>query len=182
MLRVFFKSMKIAVRSRKRFAAFSMIYAILIMWIGITLRSGDLTTSLDGWFAIVAGVVVAMLYAFLLSHFRRDDIATLKCIGWSNNDIRLLVIAEIVTVTLTAFFGILEISWHIFGIVFWLNMGVSSTPFTIPYNPFIAFWGFPWPIMGLTLGILLAAQIPGIIITTWRVLSISPMRALRATE
>ncbi|MHA1838334.1 MAG: FtsX-like permease family protein [Candidatus Ranarchaeia archaeon] len=174
--------MKIAIRSRKRFTAFTVIYAILMMWIGITLRSGGIEASLDGWFAIIAGVIVAMLYAFLLSHFRRDDIATLKCIGWSNNDIRLLVMGEIIAVMFTAFFGILELSWHIFGIAFWLNIGGSATPFVIPYNQYLAFWAFPWPIMGLTLGVLLAAQIPGLIITTWRVLSISPMRALRIVE
>ncbi len=182
MLRVFLKSMKIAARSRKRFIAFTVIYAFLMLLIGVTLRSGNLATSIDGWFLISVGVILATIYAFLLSHFRRDDIATLKCIGWSNNDIRLLVIAEIVAVTLTAFLGILEISWHLFGILFWLNAGVSSTPFSLPYNQYIAFWVFPWPSMMFTLGILLAFQIPGIIITTWRVLSISPMRALRISE
>lgn len=182
MLKILINSMKVAIRSKKRFIAFTIIYAILIMWIGITLRTGSLATSLDGWFSIIAGGIVALLYAFLLSYFRRDDIATLKCIGWSNNDIRILVIAEILIVTMVAFLGILEISWHIFGIYFWLFNTVTVTSFSVPFAPLIAFWVLPIPEMFLTLGVLLLAQIPGIIITTWRILSTSPMRALRRTE
>ena len=182
MFRILYNSMKVALRSRRRFIAFTIIYAILIMWIGITLRTGSLATSLDSWFSIIAGGIVAILYAFLLSYFRRDDIATLKCIGWSNNDIRLLVIAEILTVTLVAFLGILEISWHLFGIYFWLNNTVSSTTFSVPYDPYIAFWVLPIPEMFLTLGVLLIAQIPGLLITTWKILATSPMRALRRAE
>ena len=81
MFRILINSMRVALRSRRRFIAFTIIYAILIMWIGITLRTGSLATSLDGWFSITAGAIVAILYAFLLSYFRRDDIATLKQIG-----------------------------------------------------------------------------------------------------
>ena len=66
MLRILINSMKLAIRSKKRFIAFTIIYAILIMWIGITLRTGTLGTSLDGWFSIIAGGIVALLYAFYL--------------------------------------------------------------------------------------------------------------------
>jgi hypothetical protein len=61
-------------------------------------------------------------------------------------------------------------------------MGVSLPIEEVPIHPFLVFWVVPPQIMWGAFGLVMASQIPGILLLTWRVLRISPMRALRRTE
>ncbi len=115
--------------------------------------------------AALGGVAVATVYGFLLTSFRKKEIATLKCIGWSNNDIRKLVMGEIFTITFLAFIFLLEGLIHVVGFDAYLASG-SDSPIT-PIN--------------LLLSVLFVGgfQIPGIMISNLRLLKVRPMVALK---
>jgi predicted lysophospholipase L1 biosynthesis ABC-type transport system permease subunit len=157
------------------------------MVITVTIQNMGLSPSPDELvnlgFIIMASMVVAIMYSFLLVRFRRDDIATLKCIGWDNSGIRLFVISEILFVTLSSFFILLEVIWHIVGIYFQLFAipvgGILGIPIT---TQLILWWNKPIAIMLIAVGIILIAQIPGLLIATLSVTKLSPIVALRKEE
>jgi predicted lysophospholipase L1 biosynthesis ABC-type transport system permease subunit len=157
-----------------------MVITVTIQNIGLS-PSPDELVNLG--FIIMASMVVAIMYSFLLVRFRRDDIATLKCIGWDNSGIRLFVISEILFVTLSSFFILLEVIWHIVGIYFQLFAipvgGILGIPITT--QP-ILWWNKPIAIMLIAVGIILIAQIPGLLIATLSVTRLSPIVALRKEE
>jgi predicted lysophospholipase L1 biosynthesis ABC-type transport system permease subunit len=156
------------------------------MVITVTIQNMGLSPSPDELvnlgFIVLASMVVAIMYSFLLVRFRRDDIATLKCIGWDNSGIRFFVISEILFVTLSSFFILLEVIWHIVGITFQLFAVQFGGILGIPVNSFILWWNKPIFIMLLSVGIILIAQIPGLLIATLSVTRLSPMDALRKEE
>jgi predicted lysophospholipase L1 biosynthesis ABC-type transport system permease subunit len=156
-----------------------MVITVTIQNIGLS-PSPDELVNLG--FIIMASMVVAIMYSFLLVRFRRDDIATLKCIGWDNSGIRLFVISEILFVTLSSFFILLEVIWHIVGVYFQLFAipvgGILGIPIVSP----ILWWNKPIAIMLIAVGIILIAQIPGLLIATLSVTRLSPIVALRKEE
>jgi len=162
-LRIFKKSMLLTWRAKKRFIAFVLIYSVLIATTAIGLQSDSLFTLS---IAIVGGVAVATMYGFLLTSFRKKEIATLKCIGWSNNDIRKLVVGEIFTITILAFILLLETLIHVVGFDAYLSSGLDA-PIT-PVN------------LMLALFIIGGLQIPGIMISNLKLLKVRPIAALKA--
>ena len=127
-------------------------------------------------------MLVASLYSILLVRFRKDDIATLKCIGWDNAHIRILLIGEVFFVTMTAFVILMEIMWHILGIYFYIFAIDYGTITGIVSNEIILWWRKPILNQLISLGIIAAAQIPGLLIATFGVTRMSPMAALRKEE
>lgn len=177
--RILKTSWQVSLRSRKRLISFVIIYGILITWMSITLeqwRWDSMDFVLEAGFVLLAGSIVAILYGFILSHFRQIEVATLKCLGWDNNDIRTFIVGEIIFVTLLGFLGLLELSFQIVGILFYF-FGPA-----IYYEPIIQFIIFPITVLLLSFVTIMAAQIPGILIATWRILSVSPMMALRTAK
>jgi len=191
MLRIFFKSWRIALRTKRRFIVFTMAYAILLMWIAQLVRVWWrspfdpilLTTLL---YSMAGGAILGIGFSWWLAHGRRDDIATLKCIGWSNHDIRHLIIGEIIFVTimalvvLTANAILLSGIYYIMVEGFWLGPP-EQPPIVLP-NPLVNFWVVPAPFMWVAFGVVMLTQLPGILVLTWRILRVSPMRALRRAE
>ncbi|MFW9831594.1 MAG: FtsX-like permease family protein, partial [Candidatus Thorarchaeota archaeon] len=114
-LRIFFKAWRISIRTTRRFIVFLIAYAILLTWIAFIVRLYYIeifTPPLDpsilgylnlviGW-TLVAGTIMGIVFSWLIAHGRKDDIATLKCIGWSNHDIRQLVLGEVVFITVAS--------------------------------------------------------------------------------
>jgi hypothetical protein len=100
-----------------------------------------------------------------------------KCIGWSNNDVMLLVIGEVVLVTLASFLIMLQISFEIMGIVayFWGPTGTVGGIFGAVAD-FIVIEAAP---LFTTFFIVLAMQVPGLFIAQRRAMSVPPMKALR---
>ena len=90
------KSFRLAWRAQRRFWAFIVVYFILVGMVAYLLIP---FTAISALIAILGGLVVATIYGFLLTTFRKTEIATLKCIGWSNNNIRLLIVGEILLIS-----------------------------------------------------------------------------------
>jgi hypothetical protein len=54
-------------------------------------------------FGVVGGVIVATMYAFLISRFRTREVAILKAIGYSAGSVRIMLLGEILTVSVLGF-------------------------------------------------------------------------------
>jgi hypothetical protein len=168
-IRVFFKSIKFAFRAKKRVIPFMMVYAILFIVV-----SDGLLLPIDQmvWYLLMA-FIVSSFYAILISQFRRRDMSVFKCIGWSNNDVMLLVIGEVVLVTVASFLIMLQISFEIMGIVAYFE-GAAGI-----FDAVYSFIVIPAGSLFTTFFIVLGAQIPGLFIAQRRAVSVPPMKALR---
>ena len=167
-IRVFFKSIKFAFRAKKRVIPFMMVYAILF----IVVSDGLVDTVMQGWYLLMA-FIVSTFYAILISQFRRRDMSVFKCIGWSNNDVMLLVIGEVVLVTVASFLIMLQLSFEIMGIVAYFE-GAAGL-----FDAVYAFIVIPAEYLFTTFFIVLGMQIPGLFIAQRRAMSVPPMKALR---
>ena len=203
MLRIFFKAWRISTRTKRRFTVFVVAYAILLTWIALIIRQyyivlipfmiaptpegASLLASLNvmiGW-TIFAGAIMGIAFAWWLAHGRKDDIATLKCIGWSNHDIRQLVLGEVIFITLSALIAIAVLAVLISGFYFSSMVTLSLDPLgnTIVLVPeWLRYILISPGFMITAFVIVMASQVPGILILTWRVLRISPMDALTRAE
>jgi len=166
-IRVFFKSVKFAFRAKKRVIPFMMVYAILFIVV-----SDGLSQTNALWYILMA-LIVSTFYAILISQFRRRDMSVFKCIGWSNNDVMLLVIGEVFLVTIASFLIMLQISFEIMGIVAYFE-GAAGI-FDAVYSFIVIPAGSLFP----TFFIVLLMQIPGLFIAQRRAMSVPPMKALR---
>ncbi len=166
-LRILFKSFKFAFRARKRVLFFIIIYAMLYVYVarGLTVPSLWLTS-------IIMAFVVSTIYGILISQFRRRDIAILKCVSWSNSEIILLLIGEVVLVSFTAFLIVFQLSIEILGFIAYFG---TSALFT-QMRDWIVIEAGP---MITTLFYIVILQIPGLALAHARALRIPPMKALR---
>jgi predicted lysophospholipase L1 biosynthesis ABC-type transport system permease subunit len=177
-LRIMIKSWRLAWRAQRRFWVFIAVYFVLIGMVTYLVRAflqaGDAVSLL--W-AILGGLLVATLYGFLLTTFRKTEIATLKCIGWSNSNLRVLIIGEILLISCLAFLIFVEVGIHIAGLAFYLTGQSTGALFIVPgyiQSIFTARDILPW-----TFVLVVAAQLPGVLIANYRILAVKPMEALR---
>ncbi len=168
--RVFFKSIKFAFRAKKRVIPFMIVYAILFIVVSDGYTSPDVL-----WYLLMA-LIVSTFYAILISQFRRRDMSVFKCIGWSNNDVMLLVLGEVVLVTVASFLIMLQISFEIIGIVTYFSLDFGTGTLFANVYDFIV---IPAVSLFTTFFIVLVAQIPGLLIAQRRAVSVPPMKALR---
>jgi hypothetical protein len=167
-IRVFFKSVKFAFRAKKRVVPWMIVYAILFLVVSDGLAQPDWI-----WYVLMA-LIVSTFYAILISQFRRKDMSIFKCIGWGNNDVMLLVVGEVLLVTIVSFLVMLQISFEILGILAYFYSGVPS--FFQGVVDFIVIQ--PGPLF-TTFFVILAFQIPGLLIAQRRAVTVPPMKALR---
>jgi len=167
-IRVFFKSVKFAFRAKKRVIPFMMVYAILFIVV-----SGGLTSANALWYFLMA-LIVSSFYAIIISQSRRRDMSVFKCIGWSNEDVMLLVIGEVLLVTIASFLVMLQISFEIVGILAYFDW--TATGIFAAVRDFIVIEAGP---LFTTFFIVLLMQIPGLFIAQRRAISVPPMKALR---
>jgi len=126
--------------------------------------------------SIFSAVGMSMFYANIIVNYRKTEIATLKCLGWRNSHVLFLVSGEIFSVTLLAFFFVVETFIHTTAIsAFYLLAAPAVPPTTIPAT--IVYVQI-WPIV-ITFGIMLGVQILGIIIANYKVLRVRPIQALQ---
>ncbi len=197
-LRIFFKAWRISTRTTRRFIVFLIAYSILITWIAFIVRLYYIalfTPPIDpvtlaylnlviGW-TLVAGTIMGIVFSWLLAHGRKDDIATLKCIGWSNHDIRELVLGEIIFVTiasviLIAILGVLATGFYSASVIV-----ISLNPLgnsVVPIPDALRYLLIRPDFMLIAFAAVMLAQVPGILILIWRTLRISPMLALTRPE
>lgn len=197
-LRIFFKAWRVSIRTTRRFIVFLVAYAILLTWIAFIIRQyyitlftppinpGVLTYYLViiGW-TLVAGTIMGIIFSWLLAHGRRDDIAVLKCVGWSNHDIRELVLGEVIFITIVAVISIAVLGVLATGIYasFAIMMSLDPLGNIVIYIPDALRLILINPLfMMISFSAVMLVQLPGILILLWRTLRISPMRALTRPE
>ena len=164
--RIFVKSLWLAVRSGKRFLLFVVIYAVLL-W----LTADRLDSLLNGGeyatlFIFIGSVaVIALIYGILISNYRKVQVATLRCLGWTSADIKWLFIGELMLVCFLAALIDLEITVHYIGIV-------ANFAGTIPAI-------FSSMAFGVAFAIIVGVQFLGVFVAWNRMLKVRPMEALR---
>ncbi len=125
--------------------------------------------------AVSVSAGMSMLYANIIVTYRKMEIATLKCIGWKNDHIRILISGEIMAVTLIAFFFVVEAFFHFTAISAYGESAQYPSSTTIPSSIVLVQF---WPIV-VTFGIMLGVQIAGILIANDKILKIRPIQALQ---
>ena len=98
-LRLWNKSIKLAMRSRRRFIAFTLMYTVLMIWMTWNFQDflygeGEPDVLLLV-VSIVSTLILSILYAWIVINYRKNEIATLKCIGYKNSNIRTIIIGEL---------------------------------------------------------------------------------------
>jgi len=116
--------------------------------------------------------VVATVYAVLISQFRRRDIAILKCVSWSNSEIMMLLIGEVVLVSLSAFLIVFQLSIEVLGFISYFG---DIALFQMMRELIVIEVGA----MFTTLFYIVILQLPGLGLAQLRAMKIPPMKALR---
>jgi ABC-type antimicrobial peptide transport system permease subunit len=162
-----------SMRSKKRFMVFTFMYTALMIWMSYSLETGEVGTSTSFWIAMTASVVLSILYAWILINQEKLSIATLKCIGFTNNDIRTMIVGEILWVTTIAFVIVAEFLIHYAAIMVYLEEVIPS----ITVKPFIGLVN-----LVITLGVFVSAQLIGITLAYSKALKLRPIVALRVMK
>ena len=196
-LRIFMKSLRLALRTGKRFVIFVCVYMFLIIFTAYMLIQlwgpsiqaiinplekfgnelhfqlfSDTTSFIIGFLLIVCGtIIVSTFYGFIISGYRRREVATLRTIGWDAGSIRTLFLGELILVFLVAFLLVIEIVFHILGIIHYF---LKTTD--VPGLRGII---IPGEVLLITFSIILGCQILGTFVGHRRILRVSPMDALR---
>ncbi|MFX0092975.1 MAG: ABC transporter permease [Candidatus Hodarchaeota archaeon] len=123
-------------------------------------RDRDLLTFTMG---ILGSLLVSTMYAYLISRFRRRDIAILKALGYNANQVRMGLLAEILTVAGLGY--IVAAGVIVFGLTFLtaavLVRGVSYLALTV------------------SLGGVVLFTVPGMLLVSKKALSVRPIEIFR---
>jgi ABC-type antimicrobial peptide transport system permease subunit len=118
--------------------------------------------------------MVSTLYSYLITRFRRREVAVLKAMGYNNWDVRIVVLAEILVVALTGYFlGLITIQAYLWltspGTYYFKFVTISvNFPFIIPSTTAI-----------LSFLAVVISSIPGFFIITFRILGVRPIEIFR---
>jgi ABC-type antimicrobial peptide transport system permease subunit len=130
--------------------------------------------------SLVSTISLSILYAFIIINYRKTEIATLKCIGYTNGNIRTIIVGELVWVTMVAFTIIAEVLIHIsavFTYVKYTGAQISDDILPTISVPLLSIF----PII-ITLALFLISQVLGILIMYRRILRLRPIVALRVIK
>ncbi len=161
---------------------FTSTYTVLMIWTCLSLQ--DMfdhpgANIYQTMVALFASVFLSLLYSWIIVNYRRTEIATLKCVGYTNSNVRTLIVGEIVWTTLSGFFIVLEILIHYLAIGvlanFWAPSRYSGNVIipTVTTPPVTLFN------LIITLGIFLGVQVIGMLLAYNRILKVRPIMALR---
>ena len=187
-LRLWSKSIKLAMRSRRRFIAFTLMYTVLMIWMTYNFQLFMYENSEDVLLLLVSiasTLVLSILYAWIVINYRKNEIATLKCIGYKNSNIRTIIIGELTWVTFIAFMIMAETLIHITaGATYFYQQQILKTPpmisaadYATKTTPILNIW----PVLA-TLAMFLTSQILGIIVMYSKILKLRPIVALRVLK
>jgi len=117
-------------------------------------------------FGLFGTFMVSTLYSYLITRFRRREVAVLKAMGYSKMDVRIVVLCEILVVAVTGFLiGIFAIQLYL-----WNPLArQSSYVYLIILSP-TALLSF--------LAVVISC-VPGFILITTRILSVRPIEIFR---
>ncbi|MFX1513695.1 MAG: FtsX-like permease family protein [Promethearchaeota archaeon] len=124
-----------------------------------TKRTSDVTTFI---FGIGGGILVATLYAYLITRFRRREVAILKAIGYGKKEVRTALLSEILSVALGGF----TVGYAIVMTGRWVlgdNLELLS-----------------WFTTSLSLAVVVLVNIPGFLLVSWKILAVRPIELFRA--
>ncbi|MFQ5980808.1 MAG: ABC transporter permease [Candidatus Heimdallarchaeota archaeon] len=126
-------------------------------------RERDLLSFIIG---VGGGLIVATLYAYLITRFRRREVAILKAIGFNARSIRITLLSEILTV---AFLGFAAATLIIEGYIRWsAGSEYIASLFIMPY--------FTLLVSG---SVVVLTCIPGFLLISWRILSVRPIEIFK---
>lgn len=134
-------------------------------------------------FGVAGSTIVATLYAFIISRFRTREIATLKAVGYTASQVRVVLLAEIATVSIVGF----VISVFSIQILLTLNSFYTLNSTYIP-NIWV-FWNilsplnFGWlPSFTVILAFIavVLSNIIGFLIISRKTISVRPIELFRA--
>jgi hypothetical protein len=126
------------------------------------------------FFGIFGTFMVSTLYSYLITRFRRREVAVLKAMGYSSWHVRTVVLSEILVVALTGYFIGLAV---IQGYLWFSSPGTYFFQFvTISFN-------FPFIIPSITVVLSFLAGVsscfPGFFLITFRILAVRPIEIFR---
>ena len=185
-LRLWSKSIKLAMRSRRRFIAFTLMYTVLMVW--MTWNFQEFIYNGNGnvlllVVSILSTSILSILYAWIVINYRKNEIATLKCIGYKNSNIRTIIIGELTWVTFVAFMIMAETLIHITAALTYFYQqqyfkgDISASVYAANTTPILNIW----PVLA-TLAMFLVSQILGILIMYSKILKLRPIVALRVLK
>ena len=119
----------------------------------------------------VISISLSVFYAWIITNYRRTEIATLKCIGYTNNNVRVIIVGELIWVSMFSFLIVFEALIHIAAFSLYFSPYTSTSTTARPFISFLA--------LIITIGIFLIAQIGGILLAYRRALKLRPIIALR---
>jgi ABC-type lipoprotein release transport system permease subunit len=175
-LRILKKAITLTLRSKKRFTVFTLMYTGLLFWssfsLDITPVLGDVGIT-SFFIAMGISIFLSLLYAWIIVNYRRREIATLKCIGWTNKNCQSIIIGEILFTTLSGFIIVIEVLFHVVAVLGYF-FSVFSPTYTASNLPLISLGA-----VFATFCIFVLVQLIGIFLGSRRVLKVRPIIALR---
>lgn len=115
-------------------------------------------------FGIVGTILVSTLYSYIITRFRRREVAVLKAMGYSKTDVRIVVLSEILVVAITGFvLGLLAIQGYL----------VLTKQGSWVFNILLSQTAF------LSFIVVVLATIPGFLLISYRILSVRPIEIFR---
>ena len=109
-------------------------------------------------------MLISLLFSYLISRFRRREIAVLKALGYSNGSVRTALVAESITISLIGFF---------------VGLGSAQAILMVNLGRFERNALFSLTAIGVSFLTIVVITLPGILFISRRVLKISPAEAFR---
>jgi hypothetical protein len=179
---MFKKAILMALREKKQFTVFCLMYTILIFWtsysVELIIAEGGIGIASTSFFiALGVGIFLSLLYAWIIVSRNRRTWATLKCIGYTNGDINSLVSGFILFTTIMGFFIVIEVLFHYVAIVgYWIaaDAELYGTYYNVANLPLVSLL----PVV-VTFFIFLVFQILAILLANRKILKVRPIIALK---
>ena len=115
-------------------------------------------------FGIFGTFMVSTLYSYLITRFRRREVAVLKAMGYNKWSVRTVVLSEILVVAVTGFLiGLIAIQ------AFFYFSSPGSYVFWIMFSPTAV----------LSFLAVVLSSIPGFLLITTRILGVRPIEIFR---
>ncbi len=115
-------------------------------------------------FGLFGTFMVSTLYSYIITRFRRREVAVLKAMGYSKNDVRIVVLSEILVVAITGFLmGLIAIQGYLY------LTRIGSWVFMIIFSQTAL----------LSFGAVVLSSVPGFFLISFRILSVRPIEIFR---
>jgi hypothetical protein len=115
-------------------------------------------------FGLFGTFMVSTLYSYIITRFRRREVAVLKAMGYSKTDVRIVVLSEILVVAVTGFLiGLLAIQAYLY------LSRIGSWVFMIIFSQTAL----------LSFGAVVLSTVPGFFLISFRILSVRPIEIFR---